>query len=102
MRLGVPAEACLLEEESHSTYDNARFTARLLRERRLSKVIVVSDPYHLYRARQHFWREGIDAQVEPALLTQRNLTWTTRAFWTAREVVALMRRPGLLFARRPE
>ncbi len=100
--LGVPDSACLLEEQSHSTYDNARFTAALLRERGLSKAIVVSDPYHLFRARQHFWREGIFAVPEPAPLTERNDTLARRAWWTAREVLALVRRPGLLFARPPE
>lgn len=100
-KLGVPEEACLLEEESHSTYENAVFTARLLKERGIDRVIVVSDPYHLFRARQHFRLQGIDAHTVPALMTERNLSLPQRAYWTAREVIAVLRRPWLLFATKP-
>src|SRR5947199_160404 len=47
---GVPAAACVLEENSHSTADNAAFTTPLLRSRGISEVILVSDGYHLLRA----------------------------------------------------
>lgn len=99
---GVPQSACLLEEESHSTADNARFTARLLAERGIRHAILVTDPYHLLRARQNFWRAGVDVEAVPAPFTERNLTLGERARWTLREVVALAWRPWLLFQRRPK
>lgn len=98
---GVPEEACLVEEESHSTWDNARFTARILRERGINELILVTDPYHLLRARQYFWAEGLTVQPAPARMTDRNLRMVDRVWWTAREVLALMSRPRLLLVRRP-
>lgn len=101
VELGVPAGCCVLEEQSRSTYENAKFTARLLRERGIGKAILVSDPFHLYRARQHFFLEGIDVTPEPALPGGRLLPAADRLYWIAREIVALLRRPRLLFASRP-
>ncbi len=99
--LGVPSGACILEEESHSTAENARFSARILGERGVRKVLLVSDPYHLFRARQSFRLEGIEAIPVPALLTERHRKLSSRAYWTLREVLALLRRPALLMARAP-
>lgn len=98
---GVPASACELEMESHSTGENAAFTARLLRARGISEVILVSDPYHLLRARQHFWRQGVRVHTSPALLSERHLGLLERWYWTVREAFALLLHPSLWFAREP-
>lgn len=101
LSMGVPAQACEVEVESHSTAQNAAFTARLLRARGLSEVILVSDPYHLLRARQYFWREGLHVLPSPALLSERNLSLPERCYWTAREAFALLVHPSLWFVREP-
>nr|AYM53963.1 hypothetical protein [Pyxidicoccus sp.] len=100
-RLGVPAEACVLEEESHSTEENARFAAKLLREAGARRVVVVSDPYHLLRARQYFRLNGLDVGTSPALETERNLNAVDRFYWTVREAIALLLHPRVLLARAP-
>ncbi|RYZ42332.1 MAG: YdcF family protein [Myxococcaceae bacterium] len=97
---GVPASACVLEEQSHSTDDNARFSARVLRERGWRRVVVVSDPYHLLRARQCFRREGLEVATSPAPIEGRMRAWD-RCYWTVREAFALLLWPGLLLARAP-
>nr|AYM52736.1 hypothetical protein [Archangium disciforme] len=100
-RLGVPAEACVLEEESHSTEENARHAARLLRDMGARRVVVVSDPYHLLRARQYFRLHGFDVATSPALETERNLGAVDRFYWTVREAIALLVHPRVLLARAP-
>ena len=102
LELGVPDEALLLEAHSRSTWDNARFTAALLRERGLGRVLLVTDPFHLFRARQHFWLQGVDAEPVAAPLDDRNLGLGERLAWRVRETFAVLYRPRLLFARRPE
>ncbi|RKH24280.1 YdcF family protein [Corallococcus praedator] len=97
---GVPASACVLEEQSHSTDDNARFSVRVLRERGARRVVVVSDPYHLLRARQCFRREGWEVATSPAPIAGRMRAWD-RCYWTVREAFALLLRPHLLLARAP-
>ncbi|MHB8877089.1 MAG: YdcF family protein [Myxococcaceae bacterium] len=98
---GVPEAACLVETASHSTEQNARFSAPLLEARGIREAILVSDPYHLLRARQYFHQAGIPVLTSPAPLTERNLRWSERAYWTFREVVALLLHPRLLFVARP-
>lgn len=97
---GVPASACVLEEDSLSTEANAWFSARVLRERGARRVVVVSDPYHLLRARQCFRREGLEVATSPASIAGRMRAWD-RAYWTVREAFALLLHPRLLWARAP-
>ncbi|HVG57094.1 MAG TPA: YdcF family protein [Hyalangium sp.] len=102
MQLGVPAEACILEEQSHSTEQNARYSAELLRSMGARRVLVVSDPYHLLRARQYFRLQGFEVATSPALFAERNLHAVDRFYWTVREAIALLVYPRVLFARQPE
>ena len=88
LSLGVPAAACLLEEQSHSTAQNAAFTAMLLQRHSLRTVIVVTDPYHLPRALRLFAREGVPATGSPVLEAPRHHDALARLGWTLREVLA--------------
>ncbi len=56
--LGVPAQAIVIEGFSTSTFENARFTLRVAREEGWRTAIVVTDDFHLLRARALFevWR----------------------------------------------
>jgi uncharacterized SAM-binding protein YcdF (DUF218 family) len=99
--LGVAPEACFLEEESHSTEENARLSTAWLRTRGLTRVVVVSDPYHLLRARQYFRLQGLEVATSPALLTERNQHLPERVYWTVREALALLLHPRVLLARAP-
>jgi uncharacterized SAM-binding protein YcdF (DUF218 family) len=101
VQLGVPSEACLLEEQSHSTEQNARFSAELLRSLGARRVVVVSDPYHLLRARQYFRLHGFEVATSPAFLTARNMQLVDRIYWTVREAAALLLHPTVLLARKP-
>ncbi len=83
---GVPPEALLLEDQSHSTEENALYTAALLRPRGLVTVIVVSDSYHLYRAGLLFGRAGLTPFTSP---TPGRLTWVERYYRDTRELAAL-------------
>lgn len=55
---GVPPQALILEDASHTTFDNVLFSARKLRRIGVGRVIVVSDKYHLPRAVMCFWALG--------------------------------------------
>lgn len=66
MEAGVPAGCILLETGSTSTFENALMSAALLHERRWSRVLVVSDGYHLPRALFVFRRLGVRARGSAA------------------------------------
>ena len=57
---GVPETALLCEAGSRNTVENALNTARLLRERGMGRVILVSDRTHLPRAGLVFRLAGLD------------------------------------------
>jgi uncharacterized SAM-binding protein YcdF (DUF218 family) len=52
--LGLPASATLLETRSTSTYENARYAAQLLSDPRSRRILLVTDAYHVFRARRIF------------------------------------------------
>jgi uncharacterized SAM-binding protein YcdF (DUF218 family) len=57
---GVAAGDIVEECDSLTTYDNAVGSAKILRERNLSRVLLVTSAYHLERAVRCFRKQGID------------------------------------------
>lgn len=90
---GVPERACLLEPKSGSTFENATRSAALLAPLGFTRVFVVTDDFHAWRAAAHFRRAGFEVAVAPV---RRALSTSSRLWWTLREVVAVLRRPWLL------
>ena len=56
---GVAETAVLLETESRNTFENAAYTARVLRGMGKTRIILVSDRMHLPRAARLFRRAGL-------------------------------------------
>lgn len=65
VELGVPAGAMVLESDSVTTAENAAFSARLLRQRDIKQVLLVTSALHMRRARALFEREGITVLPAP-------------------------------------
>ena len=63
---GVPDERLLLEERSRTTWENARFSARLMAEEGLEGALLVSDRLHLPRALLSFRRAGLRVEGRAA------------------------------------
>ncbi len=86
--LGVPPGAILVESRSRNTAENAAFTAKLLRERKVSSVWVVSQPFHLRRGRRLLRKEGFaalaQARRDSVQYKRPDLAWR----WVAREYLA--------------
>jgi uncharacterized SAM-binding protein YcdF (DUF218 family) len=75
----VPEAALIVEPGSRNTWENACESARLLRSRGLSRVVLVSDRAHLPRAGLLFRRAGLEvagrAGIRPALTLFELRTW---------------------------
>lgn len=85
---GIVESRVLVELNSHSTLENARESAALISGR---CVELVSDPYHLARARYAFEREGLVVFPRPVLDAPRHRDVVDRVTWTLREVPAFVR-----------
>ena len=62
---GLTDGVILMEENSRSTEENAIFSRRILDEIGTSRVVLVSDGYHLLRAGWLFRGQGIDSFASP-------------------------------------
>ncbi len=89
-QLGVPAAALLYDDRSTSTEESAQNTAALMRARGWTRAIVVSDSYHLYRARLLFQQAGVTAYPSPAQATAGPLGLGDRVGYGSRELAALL------------
>lgn len=88
---GIAPHRIRAEVHSHSTRENARESAKLLRQEGVGCVQLVSDPYHLARARWAFEREGLTVTLRPVFAAPRHQSLGSRLWWTAREVPAFVR-----------
>jgi len=91
---GVPTEAILIEDRSHTTRQNLANAAEVLEPMRTKPVLIVSDPLHMRRAMAMAAAEEFDAQPSPTLTTRyRSLgtqlpflareVWFMHVFWLA-------------------
>ncbi len=99
VRLGVPSSALVLEERSHDTDDNARYSMALMK-RESPRVLLVTSALHMPRASYLFEQAG--AEVTPVAVPEgRSRThgvkrWlpSPRALWRSgrafKEYLALM------------
>lgn len=62
--LGVPREVIYVETESLNTFDNARFSKRILEQMGVEKILLVTSALHMPRAVRLF--EAQDLEVIPA------------------------------------
>jgi uncharacterized SAM-binding protein YcdF (DUF218 family) len=62
---GVPAGRILVEESSRNTYENLRGVRRLLAPRGQDTIVLVSDPFHMFRAVEQARDVGLAAHPSP-------------------------------------
>jgi uncharacterized SAM-binding protein YcdF (DUF218 family) len=58
---GVKDADLIVEDRSRTTYENAVECCKLLEQRHIGKVILVTDATHMFRALRTFHKQGIDA-----------------------------------------
>ena len=83
---GVPDEDLLLEVQGRNSWESLAATGRILRERGLTRVVLVTDGYHAYRVEAIAEDSGLDATVSP---TDTRLSGTSELRQLSRETVAV-------------
>ncbi len=73
--LGVPDEALWLEEESRNTYENAVFSARILQQKGIQRILLVTSALHMPRALRLFQAQGLEVVPLPADYTVTQANW---------------------------
>lgn len=65
LQAGVPDSAILTENDGRTTSQSIAGVARLLHLRRMERVVLVSDPFHVLRASRLGEREGLEVLMSP-------------------------------------
>lgn len=95
-RLGVPAGDLLLESRSMNTWQNAQFSAQLLRDHDAQRVVLVSSAMHLRRARLYFAHFGMVAVPVRGDWVEARVSWWPRSWNFAVTDMALHEYTGIL------
>lgn len=64
-RRGVPPESILVEPEGESTAHSTAAVAEMMRRRGLTRCVVVSDGYHIYRVKKMLEFRGLEVYGSP-------------------------------------
>ncbi len=86
---GVPAEAIVKDEISRSTEENAIQAAAIMRAHGWRDAVLVSDDFHLWRAKWLFEEKGITVWPSPAQVTTGSLPTSDLLYSVLREVAAV-------------
>ncbi len=87
---GVPSDALILDEASHSTEESLANARALMQVRGWRTALIVSDPFHLLRAETMAKDVGIEAYGSPASDSPTYTTAHLRVWYTTREALALI------------
>lgn len=63
---GVPASVLITEAASSNTYENALYSALILKQRKLQRILLVTSRIHMSRAQASFERQGLTVIPAPA------------------------------------
>lgn len=76
VEFGVPADAVILDERSRDTVENARYSARIMKEKGFRQALVVTSGYHLRRSLLLFRAAGVHCAGYPSnLQSERKRSW---------------------------
>lgn len=72
---GIPQDKVIMDNQGNTTFDSAMNTRRILREKNLKSVFVISQYFHLPRSRLALNRSGIEAvhSASPRYFEMRDL-----------------------------
>jgi uncharacterized SAM-binding protein YcdF (DUF218 family) len=84
---GVPDEAIIAETQSDNTDEATERVATIMQKNGMKSCVVVSDGYHLYRAKQMLGRYGLQAYGAPRPQPRPQSRWQ-RATLVLREVLS--------------
>lgn len=87
-------EDCYTEEQSRTTYENAKFTAEFLKQKGIQKVALVTHAWHMPRAKSAFEHFDVQVTSAPTVFYSRNSAYSINEFLPSSKALRLS---GLAF-----
>ncbi|WP_238883672.1 YdcF family protein [Clostridium sp. YIM B02551] len=85
---GIPEDKLLLEDKSKNTYENLRNSKEIVKEKNFNNVIVVSNEFHLRRAKMIGDKLNINAKYSGVFVKDE---WLTEIYGGIREIPAIIK-----------
>jgi uncharacterized SAM-binding protein YcdF (DUF218 family) len=76
LKLGVPDSAMILQTKSQNTHEDAEFSARILKDKGITKIILVTSAMHMPRSVALFEKQGLEVIPSPTDFTITEDGWT--------------------------
>ncbi len=90
MESGVPANDIVIEEKSHTTYENILYAKQLADTQGIRKVLIVSDPLHMKRALVMARDAGLIADPSPTPSTRIRELGARQLYWRTKPTTTLV------------
>lgn len=75
LKMNVPVSAMILQTKSQNTHEDAEYSAKILREKGISKIILVTSAMHMPRSVALFEKQGIEVLPSPTDFTITEDGW---------------------------
>lgn len=82
---GVPKSKILLEKQSRSTFENAKFSLELLRNKKIQSLIIVTSPPHTRRSKLVFQKIFKDLKVKIMVYPVQKSEFKKEKWWQDHE-----------------
>jgi uncharacterized SAM-binding protein YcdF (DUF218 family) len=73
--MGIPSEAIWLQPKSRNTYEDALYSAQILKEKGIRRILLVTSAWHMPRSVELFQAQGLDVIPAPADFTVTDADW---------------------------
>ena len=81
INLGVPKAKILVEEAAATTLDNAKFVRDIIKDKKFTKIILVTSPYHQRRANLAFTKALKGLPVKIIDHSSTDSVWRKNGWW---------------------
>jgi uncharacterized SAM-binding protein YcdF (DUF218 family) len=73
--MGVPPEAIWLQPESRNTYEDALYSAQILKEKGIRRILLVTSAWHMPRSVRLFQAQGLEVVAAPTDFSVTDTDW---------------------------
>lgn len=84
---GIPEDKIISENNSQTTEQNIAGIAQIAKEKKLAKIILVSDPFHMYRSSLIAKNSGLIIFTSPTLTSPISKNAWLRFWYIGREII---------------
>lgn len=79
--MGIPEEALWMQDKSQNTYEDALYSAQMLKNEGITRIILVTSAMHMPRSVALFEAQGLDVIPAPTDYTVTEKSWQALTRW---------------------